>query len=92
MTSRSAWRWPGYEAGLNTSCGFQAVDLMAGPTTSTRGVPKALKAGVTSISMMNHSEKGESSTWLWLAGARVDPKITTVKQLSAIRSRVGEAA
>jgi len=71
----------GYEAWAHTSCGYQAVDLMA-VDYKYQGAPKALKAGVTSISMMNHSEKGEFH--LALVTQPKDPKITTVKQLLAI--------
>ena len=71
----------GYEAWAHSSCGFQTVDLMA-VDYKYQGAPKTLKAGVTSIAMMNHSEKGEFH--LALVVQPRDPKITTVKQLLAI--------
>ena len=48
-----------YESWAHTNCGFQRVELMA-MDYEFEGAPTNLAAGPTSISLMNHSAKGES--------------------------------
>ncbi|MET0964878.1 MAG: hypothetical protein ABWZ02_00690 [Nakamurella sp.] len=48
-----------YESWAQASCGFQQVELMA-MDYEFDGAPESLAAGPTSLSLMNHSTKGES--------------------------------
>lgn len=71
----------GYHAWAHEKCGYHNVDMMAVDYTY-ENAPTALKAGPVSISMMNHSEKGEFHVALVVKAK--DPSLATVDQLLAI--------
>lgn len=71
----------GFHGWAHENCGYQKVDLMA-VDYAFENMPASLKAGPVSLSMMNHSDKGEFHVALIVQPK--DPKITTVEQLLAI--------
>ena len=73
-----------YHRWAHQNCGYQNVDLMAVDYAFDR-MPATLKAGPVSLSLMNHSDKGEFHVALILRPN--DPDLTTVEQLLAIPLR-----
>lgn len=71
----------GFHGWAHKNCGYQKVDLMA-VDYAFENIPATLKAGSVSLSMMNHSDKGEFHVALILKPK--DAKISTVEQLLAI--------
>lgn len=71
----------GYHEWAHANCGYQNVDLMA-VDYAFENLPDSLKAGPVSLSMMNHSDKGEIHVAVVLRSK--DPQISTVEKLLAV--------
>lgn len=71
----------GYHAWAHEKCGYQNVDMMA-VDYAYENAPTRLQAGPVSISMMNHSDKGEFHVALVVKAK--DPQLSTVEQLLAV--------